>query len=100
MKLRTTEFPQKHECKEEEVLADQQLWNQERNSVLDQEKPEPPQLKEEHEEPEPPQAKEEQEELCISQEEEQLAVKLEVNTIMVTLVSDEKQQSKADPNGE
>ncbi|KAM9364783.1 uncharacterized protein KZ484_010958 [Pholidichthys leucotaenia] len=93
-------FPQKHECKEEEVLADQQLWNQERNLVLDKEKPEPPQLKEEHEEPEPPQVKEEEEELCISQEGEQLVVKLEVNSIMVTLVSEEKQQSEAEPNSE
>ncbi|KAM9364781.1 uncharacterized protein KZ484_010956 [Pholidichthys leucotaenia] len=83
MELRTTtDFSQKHDCKEEEVLADQQHWNQERNLVLDHEKPESPQLKEEHEQPEPPQVKEEQEELCISQEGEQLVVKLEVNTIM------------------
>ncbi|KAM9364779.1 uncharacterized protein KZ484_010954 [Pholidichthys leucotaenia] len=100
MEPRREDFPQKHECKEEEVLADQQLWNQEGNLVLDQEKPEPPQLKEEHEEPEPPQVKEEQEELCISQEGEQLVVKLEVNTIMVTLVFEEKQQSEAEPNSE
>ncbi|KAM9364776.1 uncharacterized protein KZ484_010950 [Pholidichthys leucotaenia] len=94
------DFPQKHDCKEEEVLADQQLWNQERNSVLDQEKPEPPQLKKEHEEPDPPQVKEEQEELCISQEGEQLVVKLEADTIMVTLISEEKQQSEAEPKSE
>ncbi|KAM9364272.1 uncharacterized protein KZ484_010541 [Pholidichthys leucotaenia] len=96
----SADFPQKLECKEEEVLADQQLWNQERNFVLDEEKPEPPQLKEEHEEPEPPQVKEEQEEFCICQEGEQLVVKLEVNTIMVTLVSEEKQQSEVEPNSE
>ncbi|KAM9364775.1 uncharacterized protein KZ484_010949 [Pholidichthys leucotaenia] len=51
-----SDLPQKHECKEEDVLAYQQQWNQERNPVLDQEIPEPPQLKEEHEEPEPPQS--------------------------------------------
>ncbi|KAM9364780.1 uncharacterized protein KZ484_010955 [Pholidichthys leucotaenia] len=58
--MAANDFPQKHDCKEEEVLADRQLWNQERNLILDQEKPEPPQLKEEHEEPEPPQIQDEQ----------------------------------------
>nr|XP_020481035.1 zinc finger protein 239-like [Monopterus albus] len=49
--LRThKELPQQHVCKKEEVLDDQQLWNQERNSSLDQEDPEPPQIKEEQEE--------------------------------------------------
>ncbi|XP_044233063.1 zinc finger protein 271-like isoform X3 [Thunnus albacares] len=60
-----TELPQQHVCKEEEVLADQQLCNQERNSSLDQEDPEPPQIKEE------------QEELCTSLEGEQLVLKQE-----------------------
>ncbi|KAM9342345.1 uncharacterized protein KZ484_015022 [Pholidichthys leucotaenia] len=64
-----TDFPQQSDCKEEEVLAEQQLWNQERNSVLEQEGPEPPQVKEE------------QEELCISQKGEQLVVKLEADTL-------------------
>uniref|UniRef100_A0A3B4TMF9 C2H2-type domain-containing protein n=1 Tax=Seriola dumerili TaxID=41447 RepID=A0A3B4TMF9_SERDU len=44
------ELPQQHVCKEEEVLTDQQLCDQERNSSLDQEDPEPPQIKEEEEE--------------------------------------------------
>ncbi|XP_044213397.1 uncharacterized protein LOC122986283 [Thunnus albacares] len=46
------EIPQQHVCKEEEeeVPADQQLCNQERNSSLDPEDPEPPQIKEEQEE--------------------------------------------------
>ncbi|KAM9365855.1 uncharacterized protein KZ484_011941 isoform 1-T2 [Pholidichthys leucotaenia] len=82
------DFPQQPECKEEEVLTEQQLCNQERNSVLDQE------------EPEAPQVKEEQEELCISQEGEQLAMKLEADTFMGTLVCEEKQQSEAEPNSE
>ncbi|XP_045889760.1 zinc finger protein 100-like isoform X1 [Micropterus dolomieu] len=48
------ELPQQHVCKEEEeVLADQQLCVQERNCSLDQEEPEPPQIKEDHREPEP-----------------------------------------------
>ncbi|XP_044233115.1 zinc finger protein 271-like isoform X8 [Thunnus albacares] len=63
--LKTHELPQQHVCKEEEVLADQQLCNQERNSSLDQEDPEPPQIKEE------------QEELCTSLEGEQLVLKQE-----------------------
>uniref|UniRef100_A0A3Q3WAX4 C2H2-type domain-containing protein n=1 Tax=Mola mola TaxID=94237 RepID=A0A3Q3WAX4_MOLML len=40
---------QQHVCEEEEVFADQQVWNQ-KNSSLDQEDPEPPQIKEETEE--------------------------------------------------
>ncbi|KAM9365897.1 uncharacterized protein KZ484_011989 [Pholidichthys leucotaenia] len=88
IKIHRIDFPQQPECKREEVLAEQQLWNQERNSVLDQEKPEPPQVKDE------------EEELCISQEGEQLGVKLEADTFMGTLVSEEKQQSEAEPNSE
>ncbi|KAM9342358.1 uncharacterized protein KZ484_015059 [Pholidichthys leucotaenia] len=82
------------------------------NSLLDQQEPEPPQMKEEWEEPEPPQIKEEweepespqikeeQEELCISQEGGQLVVKLEADTFTVTLISEENQQSEAEPNSE
>ncbi|KAM9365962.1 uncharacterized protein KZ484_012087 [Pholidichthys leucotaenia] len=88
IKIHRIDFPHQPECKEEEVLTEQQLWNQERNSVLDQE------------EPEAPQVKEEQEELCISQEGEQLVVKLEADTFMGTLVCEEKQRSEAEPNSE
>ncbi|KAM9365961.1 uncharacterized protein KZ484_012085 [Pholidichthys leucotaenia] len=88
IKIHRIDFPQQPECKEEEVLTEQQLWNQERNSVLDQE------------ELEAPQVKEEQEELCISQEGEQLVVKLEADPFMGTLISEEKQQSEAEPNSE
>ncbi|KAM9365933.1 uncharacterized protein KZ484_012049 [Pholidichthys leucotaenia] len=88
IKIHRIDFPQQPECKEEEVVTEEQLWNQERNSVLDQE------------EPEAPQVKEEQEELCISQEGEQLVVKLEADTFMGTLVCEEKQQSEAEPNSE
>ncbi|CAK6983948.1 gastrula zinc finger protein XlCGF28.1-like [Scomber scombrus] len=62
IKLHRIELPQQHVYEEEEVLTDQQLCDQERNSSLDQEEPEPPQIKEEQEEPEPPLIKEEQEE--------------------------------------
>ncbi|KAM9342362.1 uncharacterized protein KZ484_015064 [Pholidichthys leucotaenia] len=44
--------------------------------------------------------KEEQEEHCISQEGEQLLVKLEADTFSVTLISEEKRQSEAEPNSE
>ncbi|KAM9364234.1 uncharacterized protein KZ484_010510 [Pholidichthys leucotaenia] len=44
--------------------------------------------------------KEEQEELCISHEGEQLVVKLEADTVMMTLISEENQQSEAEPNRE
>ncbi|XP_038560118.1 zinc finger protein 37 homolog [Micropterus salmoides] len=62
--LHMTELPQQHVCTEE-VLADQQLCVEERNSSLDQEDPEPPHIKEEQEEP------------CSSQEGEQHVLKHE-----------------------
>ncbi|XP_070400430.1 uncharacterized protein [Nothobranchius furzeri] len=65
------------------VLSDQQLWNQERTSSLDQEQPEPlqegpepPQIQVEQEELEPLQILG-QEELCISQDEERFVKKEE-----------------------
>ncbi|XP_034092644.1 zinc finger protein 3-like isoform X3 [Gymnodraco acuticeps] len=81
IKLHRTELPQQHVCNEEEVLTDQQLCSQERNSSLDQEDPEPPQIKEE------------QEELCTSQEEEQLGLKQETDVFMVTLTDEESVHS-------
>ncbi|CAI5677012.1 unnamed protein product [Oreochromis niloticus] len=73
IKLHRTDVPQQPVCKEEEeVLPEQQLWNQERSSSVDQEEPEPPQIKEE------------QEELCSSQEGEQLVLKEEPDTFLVT----------------
>ncbi|KAM9365973.1 uncharacterized protein KZ484_012097 isoform 2-T2 [Pholidichthys leucotaenia] len=56
-------------------------------------------MKEEQEEPDPPQVKEEQEELRISQEGELLVVKLEADTVMVT-ISEENQRNEAEPNSE
>ncbi|XP_028440181.1 zinc finger protein 629-like [Perca flavescens] len=65
VRLHRAELPQQHVCKEEEVLSDQQLCIQERNSSLD---------------PEPPQIKEEQEEPCTRQERKQLVLKQEMDT--------------------
>ncbi|KAM9341801.1 uncharacterized protein KZ484_014500 isoform 1-T2 [Pholidichthys leucotaenia] len=84
--LPVTDFPQQPDCKKEVVLAERQLWHQERNSVVEQE------------ESEPPQVKEEQEELFISQEGQQLVVKLEADSFMVTPVSEENKQGEAEPN--
>ncbi|TDH13145.1 hypothetical protein EPR50_G00054820 [Perca flavescens] len=78
------ELPQPRVCKEEEVLADQQqLCIQERNSSLDQEEPEPPQIKEE------------QEELCLSQEGEQLVLKQETDAFTLTPTYEERDHSEA-----
>ncbi|XP_069034338.1 zinc finger protein 235-like [Embiotoca jacksoni] len=91
VQLHRIELRQQRVCKEEEVLTDQQLFNQQRISSLDQQDPEPPQIKEEpeppqiKEEPEPPQIKEEQEELCTSQDREQLVLKQETDVVMLTL---------------
>ncbi|XP_073339141.1 uncharacterized protein [Pagrus major] len=83
-----TELPQQHVCKEEEVLADQQVCNQERNSSLDQEDPEPPEIKEE------------QEELCTSREGEQLVLKVETDTVMLTPTYEESDHSAAEPKSD
>ncbi|XP_036943877.1 zinc finger protein 585B-like [Acanthopagrus latus] len=77
-----TELPQQHVCKEEEVLTEQQLLNQERNSSLDQEDPEPPQIKEE------------QQELCISHEGEPLELKLETDAFMLTPADEDSVHSE------
>ncbi|XP_025767602.1 putative uncharacterized protein DDB_G0287113 isoform X2 [Oreochromis niloticus] len=66
-----TDLPQQHDCEEEEGLGEQQVCNQERNSSVDQEDPEPPQIKEE------------QEQLCSSQEGEQLGLKQESEGIII-----------------
>ncbi|KAM9310128.1 uncharacterized protein KZ484_026075 isoform 1-T1 [Pholidichthys leucotaenia] len=88
IKLHRIGFPQHPECKRDEVLPDQQLWNQQRNSVVDQQEPEAPQMKEE------------QEERCTSQEGEVLAVKLENDSLTVTPVSEENNQGEAEPISE
>ncbi|KAF0023895.1 hypothetical protein F2P81_024525 [Scophthalmus maximus] len=76
-----TELPQHLVCKEEEVLTDQ-----ERNSSLDQEEPEPLQIKEE------------QEEICLSQEGEQLVLKQETDAFMLTPVCEEGDHREPEPD--
>ncbi|XP_049434531.1 uncharacterized protein LOC125890098 isoform X2 [Epinephelus fuscoguttatus] len=85
IKLHRIELPQQHVCKEEEeeeVLSDQQLCIQEISTSVDQE------------EPEPPQVKEEQEELCTSQEGEQLALKQETDAFMLTPTDEQSDHSE------
>ncbi|XP_068577001.1 zinc finger protein 37-like [Cebidichthys violaceus] len=85
IKLHRIELPQQHVCKEEEVLSDQQLCIQERSSSLDQEDPDPPQIKEEQEEP------------CTSQEGEQLEVQQETETFMLTPTYEESNHTEPEP---
>ncbi|XP_022069678.2 zinc finger protein 502-like [Acanthochromis polyacanthus] len=130
IKLHRLDLSQQDVCKDEEVLDDQQLCNQESNSSLDQEEPEPPLIKEEQEElctsldhedpefaqikeeqdelctnldledPEFPQIKEEQDELYSSQEGDLLVVKLESDTFMVTPSYEESDHSEPEPNSD
>uniref|UniRef100_A0A668SGZ5 C2H2-type domain-containing protein n=1 Tax=Oreochromis aureus TaxID=47969 RepID=A0A668SGZ5_OREAU len=85
IKLYRIDVPQQPVCKEEEVLSELQLCDQERSSSVDQEEPEPPQIKEE------------QEELCSSQEGEQLGLKEEPDTFMVT-AAEEGEHSEPEAN--
>ncbi|XP_030606911.1 zinc finger protein 180-like [Archocentrus centrarchus] len=72
-----TDLPQQHVYKEQqEVLSEQEFCNKEWSSNLEQEEPEPPQIKDEGEEP------------CTSQEGEQLV--LENDTFMVTATYEER----------
>ncbi|XP_034397985.1 zinc finger protein OZF-like [Cyclopterus lumpus] len=85
IKLRKIEQHVSQEEEEEEVLCEQQLCIQERSSSLDQEDSEPPQIKEE------------QEELCTSQEGEQLELKQETETFMLTPTCEETDHSEPEP---
>ncbi|XP_028282642.1 zinc finger protein 391-like isoform X3 [Parambassis ranga] len=76
IKVHRIDLPQQHSCQVEDVLADQQICNQKKNSSLGQE------------EPEPPQVKEEQQELCINYEEEQHALNEETDSSIVTATYD------------
>ncbi|KAM4549276.1 uncharacterized protein PAE49_017219 isoform 1-T1 [Odontesthes bonariensis] len=94
IKLHTADRPQQHDCKEEDVLTLQLSCNQERNSSLHQEV----QTRPESVEPELPQIKEEEEELFTSREDEQLVLKEETDTFMVTVNFDESDHSEPELN--
>ncbi|KAK5612486.1 hypothetical protein CRENBAI_013341 [Crenichthys baileyi] len=81
--LHRIDLSQYYVCKEEGVPTE--LSNQEGNSTLDQEGPEPLQIKQEQEELEHQQLKEEEEQLCIAQDENQLVLKQETDDILVIL---------------
>ncbi|XP_058505087.1 uncharacterized protein LOC131472195 [Solea solea] len=84
VKLQRLELPQQHFCKEEEVLTEQQVWNQERNQ----------------EEPESGQSKDEQEEICTSHEGEQLEVKQEADSLMLTPGNEESDHMEPEPDSD
>uniref|UniRef100_A0A1A8CYJ2 C2H2-type domain-containing protein n=1 Tax=Nothobranchius kadleci TaxID=1051664 RepID=A0A1A8CYJ2_NOTKA len=77
--LHRIELPLHYVRTDEEVLTDQQLWNQERTSSLEQEEPEPLPILE-------------HEELCIRQDKEQLV------TSDVTPTDEERDQDEPKPN--
>ncbi|XP_059195056.1 zinc finger protein 585A-like [Centropristis striata] len=83
IKLHRIELQKQHVCKEEDVLTDQQLSIQERNSGPDQE------------DPDPPQNKGEQQELCTGQEGEQLVLKQETDALMLTPTPEESDHGEA-----
>ncbi|XP_024119437.2 oocyte zinc finger protein XlCOF8.4-like, partial [Oryzias melastigma] len=66
----------------------------------EQEEPEPPEIKEEQEESELPWVKEEQEHICISQDEEQLDLKQEIDTLMEIPSYEENDHSETDLNNQ
>ncbi|KAI3369715.1 hypothetical protein L3Q82_024556, partial [Scortum barcoo] len=70
-----------HVCNKEEGLTEEQLFIQERNSSLDQEDPDPPQIKEE------------QEEISTGQQGEQLELKQETDTFESTPADEESDHS-------
>ncbi|XP_078792793.1 uncharacterized protein LOC144987317 isoform X3 [Oryzias latipes] len=82
------------------MTEEEDLCNQQRNFRVEQEEPEPPQIKEEQEEPEPPQIKEEPEELFNSQDEYQLDLKQETDTLMEIPTYEEDENSEADLNNQ
>ncbi|XP_075324493.1 uncharacterized protein LOC142382471 isoform X2 [Odontesthes bonariensis] len=73
------DLSQQYVCEEKEILTDQQFFNHESNSSLDQQEPEPPQFKEELEE------------RCTSQEEEWLELKQETDILLVTPTHEESE---------
>ncbi|XP_078791886.1 uncharacterized protein LOC111948918 isoform X4 [Oryzias latipes] len=92
--LHTIVLPQCWMNKEEDLCI------QQRNFRVEQEELELPQTKEEIQEPEPPQIKEEPGELFISQDEDQLDLKQETDTLMEIPTYEEDENSEADLNNQ
>nr|XP_046241326.1 uncharacterized protein LOC124057299 isoform X2 [Scatophagus argus] len=82
IKLHRIELPQQHVSKDGKVHSDQHVWNQERNSSVDQEDPELPQIKEE------------QEELCTNQDGELLILKQETEAFKLSSAYDESENKE------
>lgn len=76
------DLSQEEKEEEEEGLTEQQLCSQERNSTLDQENLETPQIKEE------------QQEVCCHQQEEQFVLKQETETFVVPPIDEEYDKSE------
>ncbi|XP_026230669.1 zinc finger protein 239-like isoform X3 [Anabas testudineus] len=85
IKLHRIELPLKRVCKKEEVLTEQEFCDQDSNSGLDQEDPDPPQIKEE------------QEEICTSQEGEQLVLKQETENLLLIPTYEERDHNEPEP---
>ncbi|XP_014827105.1 PREDICTED: gastrula zinc finger protein XlCGF52.1-like isoform X1 [Poecilia mexicana] len=77
------------DLKQEHVWKEEALADQRRNSSFDEEEPESLQMKEEQGELEHFQIKDEEKEVCISQDEEQLGLKQETETLMATPTHEE-----------
>ncbi|XP_051806508.1 zinc finger protein 568-like isoform X2 [Acanthochromis polyacanthus] len=128
--LQPIELPQSYVCENEKTVVDHQPHDQERNSMVDHEDPEPLRIKDQQEElctsqdqsnPEISQIKMEQEELCTSvdqlnpglpqikveqdellssQEEELIGLKQETDTFEVTPADEENDHSEPKPNSD
>uniref|UniRef100_A0AAQ5ZAA7 C2H2-type domain-containing protein n=1 Tax=Amphiprion ocellaris TaxID=80972 RepID=A0AAQ5ZAA7_AMPOC len=128
--LQSIELPQSYVCENEKTLVDHQPHDQERNSMVDHDDPEPPQIKDQQEKlctsleqsnpeisqikreeeefctiqnksnPERPQIKKEQDELCSSQEEEQLGLKQETDPFAMTPDDEESDHSEPKPSND
>ncbi|XP_051806517.1 zinc finger and SCAN domain-containing protein 31-like [Acanthochromis polyacanthus] len=86
--LQPIELPQSYVCENEKTVVDHQPHDQERNSMVD------------HEDPEPLRIKDQQEELCTSQEKEQPGLKQETDTFEVTPTDEESDHSEPKPNSD
>ncbi|XP_051798977.1 zinc finger protein 615-like isoform X3 [Acanthochromis polyacanthus] len=128
--LQPIELPQSYVCENEKTVVDHQPHDQERNSMVDHEDPEPLRIKDQQEElctsqdqsnpeisqikmeqeelctsldqldPGLPQIKVEQDELCSSQEEELIGLKQETDTFEVTPADEESDHSEPKPNSD